>query len=123
MYAREQARLGRESPDMLILAHLLLLLTGLPHPACCLDMLKVNSCQLFLKWALSAPLLWMRAKSVALLAARDLCEKIVSHLSWSIGKARFRTFANGEISVKLEQSVSNYDVFVVRRPKGLLKAA
>ncbi|CAK9047975.1 unnamed protein product [Durusdinium trenchii] len=67
---------------------------------------------------------------------RDLCEKIVAHLSWSIGKAavmgavagnddrilvsdahngyaRFRTFANGEISVKLEQSVSNYDVFVV----------
>eukprot|EP00931_Biecheleriopsis_adriatica_P076564 TRINITY_DN50255_c0_g1_i1.p1 TRINITY_DN50255_c0_g1~~TRINITY_DN50255_c0_g1_i1.p1 ORF type:complete len:391 (-),score=84.07 TRINITY_DN50255_c0_g1_i1:88-1221(-) len=44
---------------------------------------------------------------------RDLCEKIVSHLSWSIGKARFRTFANGEISVKLEQAVSNYDVFVV----------
>ena len=64
---------------------------------------------------------------------RDLCEKIVAHLSWSIGKvptakspsfatawfiffcglqARFRTFANGEISVKLEQSVSNYDVFV-----------
>ena len=28
-------------------------------------------------------------------------------------QARFRTFANGEISVKLEQSVSNYDVFVV----------
>ena len=27
-------------------------------------------------------------------------------------QARFRTFANGEISVKLEQSVSNYDVFV-----------
>ena len=32
-----------------------------------------------------------------------------------LGQARFRTFANGEISVKLEQSVSNYDVFVVSR--------
>mmetsp|Transcript_46765 Transcript_46765/g.133387 ORF Transcript_46765/g.133387 Transcript_46765/m.133387 type:complete len:380 (-) Transcript_46765:12-1151(-) len=44
---------------------------------------------------------------------RDLCEKVVGHLSWTIGRARFRTFANGEISVKLEQSVANHDVFVV----------
>lgn len=44
---------------------------------------------------------------------KDLAEKIVAQLSWSLGKVRFRTFANGEISVKLEQSVSNYDVFVV----------
>jgi len=44
---------------------------------------------------------------------RDLCEKIVDHLSWSIGRVRFRTFANGEISVKLEQSVANNDVFVI----------
>jgi len=44
---------------------------------------------------------------------RDLCEKVVGHLSWTIGKSRFRTFANGEISVKLEQSVANHDVFVV----------
>lgn len=43
----------------------------------------------------------------------DLCEKVVGHLSWTIGKARFRTFANGEISVKIEQSVANHDVFVV----------
>ena len=34
----------------------------------------------------------------------------------TVCQARFRTFANGEISVKLEQSVSNYDVFVARRP-------
>lgn len=44
---------------------------------------------------------------------RDLCEKIVNHLSWTVGRVRFRTFANGEISVKLEQSVANSDVFVV----------
>jgi len=44
---------------------------------------------------------------------RDLCEKIVGHLSWAIGRVRFRTFANGEISVKLEQSVANNDVFVI----------
>jgi len=44
---------------------------------------------------------------------RDLCEKIVTHLSWTTGKARFSTFANSEISVKLEQSVANHDVFVV----------
>eukprot|EP00927_Polykrikos_kofoidii_P056791 TRINITY_DN50874_c0_g1_i1.p1 TRINITY_DN50874_c0_g1~~TRINITY_DN50874_c0_g1_i1.p1 ORF type:complete len:378 (+),score=69.09 TRINITY_DN50874_c0_g1_i1:103-1236(+) len=44
---------------------------------------------------------------------RDLCEKVVAHLSWSPGKVRFRTFANGEISVKLEQSVANHDVFVI----------
>mmetsp|Transcript_51231 Transcript_51231/g.130144 ORF Transcript_51231/g.130144 Transcript_51231/m.130144 type:complete len:379 (-) Transcript_51231:39-1175(-) len=44
---------------------------------------------------------------------RDLCEKIVDHLSWTIGRVRFRTFANGEISVKLEQSVANNDVFVI----------
>jgi len=44
---------------------------------------------------------------------KDLCEKIVNHLSWSIGRVRFRVFANGEISVKLEQSVANGDVFVI----------
>jgi len=44
---------------------------------------------------------------------RDLCEKVVAHLSWTIGRVRFRTFANGEISVKLEQSVANNDVFVI----------
>eukprot|EP00747_Dinoflagellata_sp_TGD_P181728 gnl/TRDRNA2_/TRDRNA2_35655_c0_seq1.p1 gnl/TRDRNA2_/TRDRNA2_35655_c0~~gnl/TRDRNA2_/TRDRNA2_35655_c0_seq1.p1 ORF type:complete len:383 (-),score=84.75 gnl/TRDRNA2_/TRDRNA2_35655_c0_seq1:84-1208(-) len=44
---------------------------------------------------------------------RDLAEKVVGHLSWTIGKVRFRTFANGEISVKLEQSVANSDVFVI----------
>lgn len=44
---------------------------------------------------------------------RDLCEKIVNHLSWSLGRVRFRTFPNGEISVKLEQSVANGDVFVI----------
>jgi len=44
---------------------------------------------------------------------RELCEKVVGHLSWSMGKVRFRTFANGEISVKLEQSVANHDVFVI----------
>eukprot|EP00929_Paragymnodinium_shiwhaense_P026780 TRINITY_DN15840_c0_g1_i1.p1 TRINITY_DN15840_c0_g1~~TRINITY_DN15840_c0_g1_i1.p1 ORF type:complete len:379 (-),score=81.71 TRINITY_DN15840_c0_g1_i1:181-1317(-) len=44
---------------------------------------------------------------------RELCEKTVGHLSWTLGKVRFRTFANGEISVKLEQSVANHDVFVV----------
>lgn len=44
---------------------------------------------------------------------KDLCEKVVNHLSWSIGRVRFRTFANGEISVKLEQSVANGDVFVI----------
>lgn len=44
---------------------------------------------------------------------RDLCERVVSHLSWSTGKVRCRTFANGEISIKLEQSVANHDVFVI----------
>lgn len=44
---------------------------------------------------------------------RVLCEKVVAHLSWTIGKVSYRTFANGEISVKLEQSVANYDVFVL----------
>lgn len=44
---------------------------------------------------------------------RDLCEKVVGHLSWDIGNVRFRTFANGEISVKVEQSVANHDVFVI----------
>lgn len=43
----------------------------------------------------------------------ELSEKVVSHLSWSLGKVRFRTFSNGEISVKLEQSVANHDVFVI----------
>lgn len=44
---------------------------------------------------------------------RDFCERVVEHLSWSIGRVRFRTFANGEISVKLEQTVANNDVFVI----------
>jgi len=44
---------------------------------------------------------------------KDLCERIVNHLSWSIGRAKFRVFANGEISVRLEQSVANGDVFVI----------
>ena len=48
----------------------------------------------------------------------DLGRTSSTSLSWRMScphQARFRTFANGEISVKLEQSVSNYDVFVVSR--------
>lgn len=44
---------------------------------------------------------------------RELCEQVAGHLTWSLGKVRCRTFANGEISVKLEQSVANHDVFVI----------
>lgn len=44
---------------------------------------------------------------------RELSEKVVNHLSWSLGRASFRTFASGDISVKVEQSVANHDVFVI----------
>eukprot|EP00405_Crypthecodinium_cohnii_P053117 CAMPEP_0206600582 /NCGR_PEP_ID=MMETSP0325_2-20121206/45917_1 /ASSEMBLY_ACC=CAM_ASM_000347 /TAXON_ID=2866 /ORGANISM="Crypthecodinium cohnii, Strain Seligo" /LENGTH=375 /DNA_ID=CAMNT_0054111985 /DNA_START=63 /DNA_END=1190 /DNA_ORIENTATION=- len=43
---------------------------------------------------------------------RDLCERVVDHLSWSLGRVRFSTGGSG-IYVRLEQSVANSDVFVI----------
>jgi len=40
-------------------------------------------------------------------------DKAMAHLSWQPGACSFKTFDNGELSVKLEQSVANRDVFVV----------
>lgn len=44
----------------------------------------------------------------------DLVTKTLAHLGWQPGVCAFKTFENGEISVKLEQCVANRDVFVVR---------
>jgi phosphoribosylpyrophosphate synthetase len=34
-------------------------------------------------------------------------------LGWQPGACRFKTFDNGEISAKVEQSVANHDVYVI----------
>lgn len=43
----------------------------------------------------------------------DLARRVLAHLEWQAGACKFSLFANGEISVKLEQPVTNCDVFVV----------
>lgn len=49
----------------------------------------------------------------ALPGSRALAGKVLAHLGWQLGQCSFKTFDNGEIWVKLEQSVANLDVFVV----------
>jgi len=49
----------------------------------------------------------------ALPGGREFATKVLAHLGWRTGACSFKTFKNGEISVKVEQSVSNCDVFVV----------
>lgn len=48
----------------------------------------------------------------AMPGSEDFAGKALKHLSWQPGACTFKCFANGEISVKLEQSVSSHDVFV-----------
>jgi len=43
----------------------------------------------------------------------DLVTKALAHLTWKPGAVKYKTFDNGEISVKVDQSVANHDVFVV----------
>lgn len=45
--------------------------------------------------------------------SQELLGKALGHLSWQPGSCKFKKFENGEISVKLEQSVTNHDVFVL----------
>lgn len=49
----------------------------------------------------------------AIPGGETLVEQILAHLSWKLGSASFNKFDNGEISVKIEQSVANRDVFVI----------
>lgn len=49
----------------------------------------------------------------ALPGSECLVERVLAHLSWKPGAALYRAFDNGEISVKVDQSVANRDVFVV----------
>lgn len=43
---------------------------------------------------------------------RDLAQKALSHLGWQQGVCSFATFSNGEIASKVEETVTNHDVFV-----------
>mmetsp|Transcript_32044 Transcript_32044/g.91384 ORF Transcript_32044/g.91384 Transcript_32044/m.91384 type:complete len:399 (-) Transcript_32044:64-1260(-) len=45
--------------------------------------------------------------------SRDLLAKVCGHLTWKPGECTFETSDNGQISIKLETSVANRDVFVV----------
>lgn len=45
--------------------------------------------------------------------SEGLAETICASVAWKQGKCQYTTFANGEISVRLEQSVANHDVFVL----------
>lgn len=48
----------------------------------------------------------------AMPGSEDFVGKALKHLSWQPGICTFKCFENGEISVKLEQSVTSHDVFV-----------
>eukprot|EP00929_Paragymnodinium_shiwhaense_P024419 TRINITY_DN15028_c0_g2_i1.p1 TRINITY_DN15028_c0_g2~~TRINITY_DN15028_c0_g2_i1.p1 ORF type:complete len:453 (-),score=78.48 TRINITY_DN15028_c0_g2_i1:43-1221(-) len=45
--------------------------------------------------------------------AQDLAAQTMAHLGWSLGACSFKVFKNNEISNKLEQSVSNCDVYII----------
>jgi ribose-phosphate pyrophosphokinase len=49
----------------------------------------------------------------ALPGSQDLAAKVLTHLGWSPAACSFKVFVNGEISPKVEQNVSNCDVFVI----------
>lgn len=49
----------------------------------------------------------------ALPGSHDFTKKVLTHLSWHPGGCRFKLFNNGEISAKVEQSVTSLDVFIV----------
>lgn len=42
-----------------------------------------------------------------------LSSKVLAHLGWEAGACKFGLFANGEIQVKVEQSVTDCDVYVL----------
>lgn len=44
---------------------------------------------------------------------QELATKALEHLGWRLGSVSFKTFNNGEISVKVEQSVTNADVYII----------
>lgn len=48
----------------------------------------------------------------AMPGSEELANKALQHLSWKPGSYTYKNFANGEISVKLEQSVTSHDVYV-----------
>mmetsp|Transcript_20804 Transcript_20804/g.43169 ORF Transcript_20804/g.43169 Transcript_20804/m.43169 type:complete len:408 (+) Transcript_20804:3-1226(+) len=43
----------------------------------------------------------------------DLAATTIAHLGWRLGSCSFKKFNNGEISVKVEQPVTNADVYIV----------
>jgi len=45
--------------------------------------------------------------------SRDFARCMLNHLGWPLGRANFQIFDNSEISVKIDQNVTNHDVFVV----------
>eukprot|EP00929_Paragymnodinium_shiwhaense_P085241 TRINITY_DN45674_c0_g1_i1.p1 TRINITY_DN45674_c0_g1~~TRINITY_DN45674_c0_g1_i1.p1 ORF type:complete len:415 (-),score=77.70 TRINITY_DN45674_c0_g1_i1:174-1418(-) len=54
----------------------------------------------------------------AMPGSRDLAATTLGYLPWSnrsLGQCAFKVFGNGEISTKVQQSVSNHDVFVFCR--------
>mmetsp|Transcript_838 Transcript_838/g.2105 ORF Transcript_838/g.2105 Transcript_838/m.2105 type:complete len:405 (+) Transcript_838:87-1301(+) len=42
-----------------------------------------------------------------------LATQVLGHLGWQEGVCTFKLFGNGEISAKIEQNVTNHDVFVI----------
>mmetsp|Transcript_1770 Transcript_1770/g.5697 ORF Transcript_1770/g.5697 Transcript_1770/m.5697 type:complete len:386 (+) Transcript_1770:56-1213(+) len=48
----------------------------------------------------------------ALPGSRELAERSLAHLGWSCGQCSFGRFSNGEIKAKVEESITNHDVFV-----------
>eukprot|EP00929_Paragymnodinium_shiwhaense_P024420 TRINITY_DN15028_c0_g3_i2.p1 TRINITY_DN15028_c0_g3~~TRINITY_DN15028_c0_g3_i2.p1 ORF type:complete len:131 (-),score=22.84 TRINITY_DN15028_c0_g3_i2:474-866(-) len=49
----------------------------------------------------------------AMPGAQDLAAPTMAHLRWSLGVCSFKVFKNNEMSNKLEQSVSNCDVYII----------
>mmetsp|Transcript_86031 Transcript_86031/g.277861 ORF Transcript_86031/g.277861 Transcript_86031/m.277861 type:complete len:395 (-) Transcript_86031:200-1384(-) len=49
----------------------------------------------------------------ALPGSRELASKVLFYLGWQEGLCTFKLFGNGEISSKVEETVTNHDVFVL----------
>lgn len=45
--------------------------------------------------------------------SQEMTQKVMRYLEWQTGSANFTLFKNGEISVKVEQTVTMHDVFVI----------
>lgn len=49
----------------------------------------------------------------AMPGSEELAPLILAHLGWPSGRCQYTAFPNGEISIKVDQSVANHDVYIL----------